>query len=541
MGHIVIDGYCYDSDMIIKLPKAFVKSDKTDAILVVQGNKLHVNKAILSYHSDYFKTLFNSEIKEKSMEEIEIKDVKYVGDVRYMEFAMLLSLVHDSPVKITHANAECLLKLADRFLLRGPKQQLEYFIISSADFNRHRKLVLADKYNSENLLKHAMGLYDDKAAYQDFFCSENRKFSKNLKLRMFDDFFAKFEKMVVIIIDYKEYDKTMVEKLEKAFAKSDRTDAILVAGGKKLHVNKALLSYHSDYFNTLFNSEFKEKSMEEIPIEDVKFEDFATLLSLVHEKPCEIIRCKAENLLKLADRFLLNNAKVHIEFFIKSSNGFTRYQKLKIADDYKLEYLLEHALGLIHHKMSFLVYIDDEPYDCDVVEKLEKAFAKSDRTDAILVIQGKKLHVNKALLSYHSDYFNTLFNSDFKEKSMEEIELKDVKYVHFARLLSLVHETPVAITEYNAEKLLELADRFLLRGPKIQLEHFMISSQYFNRHEKLVLADKYNLENLLEHAIELYNNKESYRDFYSSESRTISDKLRLKMFDEYFAKYGDSI
>ena len=90
---------------------------------------------------------------------------------------------------------------------------------------------------------------------------------------------------------------------EMAFASSFKTDAILVVDGKKLHVNKTvrrefefsqknnfkfqLLSCHSDYFNTLFNSDFKEKSMQEIPIEDVNFEDFATVLSLVHPNPIE--------------------------------------------------------------------------------------------------------------------------------------------------------------------------------------------------------------------------------------------------------------
>ncbi|EGT51170.1 hypothetical protein CAEBREN_15667 [Caenorhabditis brenneri] len=74
------------------------------------------------------------------------------------------------------------------------------------------------------------------------------------------------------------------------------------------------------------------------------------------------------------------------------------------------------------------------------------AFAKSDKTDAILVIDGKKLHVNKALLSYHSDYFAKLFNSEFKEKTMEEIEITSADFEEFATLLSLVHGTPLAIT-----------------------------------------------------------------------------------------------
>ncbi|EFP13607.1 hypothetical protein CRE_09859 [Caenorhabditis remanei] len=51
-------------------------------------------------------------------------------------------------------------------------------------------------------------------------------------------------------------------------------------------------------------------------------------------------------------------------------------------------------------------------------------FSQSDTTDAILVVEGKKLHVNKAFLSFHSDFFKTLFNADFMEKSMQEIPIK---------------------------------------------------------------------------------------------------------------------
>ncbi|CAL2047081.1 unnamed protein product [Caenorhabditis brenneri] len=191
--------------------------------------------------------------------------------------------------------------------------------------------------------------------------------------------------------------------------------------------------------------------------------------------------------------------------------------------------------------MGETVIINGCHYYRTTVEQLEKAFVKTDKTDAILVVEEKKLHVNKALLSYHSDYFKTLFNSEFKEKSMEEIKIKDVKYVEFARLLSQVHDTPVPIKSYYAEDLLKLADQFLLRGAKLHVENFIINSQDFKRHEKLVLADEYNLENLLEHALGLYNNKAAYRDFHSFESRNISDELKLKMFDEYFAKYGNSL
>ncbi|CAL2047061.1 unnamed protein product [Caenorhabditis brenneri] len=83
--------------------------------------------------------------------------------------------------------------------------------------------------------------------------------------------------------------------------------------------------------------------MEEIEIKEVKFDDFATLLSLFHPKPFEITVGNAENLLKLADRFLLSNVKFQVEVFIKSSTEFNRYHKLLLSDKYNLENLLEQV------------------------------------------------------------------------------------------------------------------------------------------------------------------------------------------------------
>ncbi|EGT45302.1 hypothetical protein CAEBREN_19056 [Caenorhabditis brenneri] len=170
----------------------------------------------------------------------------------------------------------------------------------------------------------------------------------------------------------------------------------------------------------------------------------------------------------------------------------------------------------------------------------EKAFAKTDKTDAILVVDGKKLHVNKALLSYHSDYFKTLFNSNFVEKSIEEIPIEDVKFEDFAILLSLVHEKPLKITKPSVENLLELADRFLMQNPKYIVESIVKISDKFTQMEKLMLADKYKLDDLLEFAIKSYTSKESFRDFYFDWNRNFSDSSKAKLFDYFFKFYGNS-
>ncbi|PIC14808.1 hypothetical protein B9Z55_026988 [Caenorhabditis nigoni] len=138
----------------------------------------------------------------------------------------------------------------------------------------------------------------------------------------------------------------------------------------------------------------------------------------------------------------------------------------------------------------------------------EKAFLQTDKTDAILVVERKKLHVNKALLSIHSDYFNTLFNSDFKEKSMPEIEIKDVKLEDFATLLSFVHGNALKPSGSQVEKLLELSDRFLLPSVKPYLEQLLINSDN-GRFEKLRIAEKYDLEELLYNGIQQFTKEDS--------------------------------
>ncbi|EGT45254.1 hypothetical protein CAEBREN_08441 [Caenorhabditis brenneri] len=116
----------------------------------------------------------------------------------------------------------------------------------------------------------------------------------------------------------------------------------------------------------------------------------------------------------------------------------------------------------------------------------EKAFAKSDKTDAILVVDGKKLHVKKAK---------------------------------------------------NAENLLKLADRFLMSSSKLIVINLIKTSTEFERFEKLCLADKYKLEDLLKYTVGLYFNKECFYDFYRWSDRVkeeLSHETQSKLFQRYF-------
>ncbi|CAL2047109.1 unnamed protein product [Caenorhabditis brenneri] len=362
---------------------------------------------------------------------------------------------------------------------------------------------------------------------------------------------------------------------EKAFAKSDKTDAILLVDGKKMHVNKTLLSYHSDYFNTLFNSDFKEKSMKEIEIKDVNFENFAIVLSLVHGAPIKYKneQKQVESLLEIADRFQLSAAKRHIELFLITTTHSSS-TLITIADKFQLKELMDITVStygkndyitgswtviggrstvVYEPKLDFFEKVTDETNnklfhrwlelngritqtpktENPKISIYESTFAKSDKTDAILVVEGKKLHVNKTILSHHSDYFAALFHSDFKEKSMEEIEIKDVNFENFASLLSLIHLNPIVPTVKNAVNILELSDRFIIPSVRYDLEPFIIASELTSL-EKIRIGEKCELSKLFQDGFNLLK-ADDFTDLPTNPTyQELSFATKRKLFEKSF-------
>ncbi|PIC14796.1 hypothetical protein B9Z55_026980 [Caenorhabditis nigoni] len=165
----------------------------------------------------------------------------------------------------------------------------------------------------------------------------------------------------------------------------------------------------------------------------------------------------------------------------------------------------------------------------------ESTFAKTDKTDVILVVDGKKLHVNKAVLSYHSDYFNAMFNSNFKEKSMSKIEMKDVKIEDLAALLSLITVNPIWPKLENAERILELSDRFLMPSVRCVLEIFLVSSD-LSKLEKMRLGDKFKLEKLLNNSFSQYKTGPDFQGIKrTSQFKGFSDSTKIMILDRLMA------
>ncbi|EFP13046.1 hypothetical protein CRE_06859 [Caenorhabditis remanei] len=148
----------------------FAPSDQNDTILVVDGQKLHVNKTVsklvkfdvrayinflpktrlnmcfqfLSYHSEYFRALFSS---KGQVNEIPI------DGVFFEDFALLLSTFYPNPVFPTDKTVETLLEMASCFEVSSVINIIEYHLMNNSRISSEKMLWMADKYVMPKLLE----------------------------------------------------------------------------------------------------------------------------------------------------------------------------------------------------------------------------------------------------------------------------------------------------------------------------------------------------------------------------------------------------
>ncbi|PIC47735.1 hypothetical protein B9Z55_006978 [Caenorhabditis nigoni] len=157
----------------------------------------------------------------------------------------------------------------------------------------------------------------------------------------------------------------------------------------------------------------------------------------------------------------------------------------------------------------------------------DEIFVASEKTDVILVVEGKKLHVNKTFLSIHSDYFSTLFSANFKEGQMKEIEIKEVSYEDFGLLLSSFHPNQEFPNDTTVEKLLEMATRFQVLSVIGAVEHHLLNNSKIEYEKMIHLADEYVMPKLLKKLIGQMNSLEKARKLEKSpEFEKLSDRTR---------------
>ncbi|XP_078315796.1 BTB and MATH domain-containing protein 36-like [Crassostrea virginica] len=139
------------------------------------------------------------------------------------------------------------------------------------------------------------------------------------------------------------------------------------------------------------------------------------------------------------------------------------------------------------------------------------------KTDAILEVEGREIHINKQILADSSPVFKKMFESDFKEKHMHKIPLPGKKYEDFEKFVFLIYypgdqcqitidTVPVILSlsvEYQVTALQDRCETFLTKT----LEH--VQNYESDRLDIPTLlryrecSTKYNLPNISEQAVNL--------------------------------------
>jgi hypothetical protein len=112
----------------------------------------------------------------------------------------------------------------------------------------------------------------------------------------------------------------------------------------------------------MFSSDFKEKSAEEVKIEEIDDATGAAIVKYIYREEMAITNENALKLLAAADMLLLSDAKNFIEeFMCKEMNFANCFERLKLAKFYNLEKLMQAALNRLSHDLGVLsIRLKDE-------------------------------------------------------------------------------------------------------------------------------------------------------------------------------------
>ena len=131
-------------------------------------------------------------------------------------------------------------------------------------------------------------------------------------------------------------------------------DVVLVVERQKFHVHRHILAMWSPVFEKMFTSEFKEKTLSEIPLPGKKASEIKKLLLIIYPTTSgkawkSITDENCHFLVKLADEYQMDDIRKRCEDVLvdlvskKPGNSFL--SDLTFAQTYKLEKLLETIIN----------------------------------------------------------------------------------------------------------------------------------------------------------------------------------------------------
>lgn len=126
-----------------------------------------------------------------------------------------------------------------------------------------------------------------------------------------------------------------------------------------------------------------------------------------------------------------------------------------------------------------------------------------DFSDAVLLVEGKRFHVHRSILAMWSPVFSRMFNSDFKEKTSQEIPLPEKKSSEIKEMLLVIYPTSAKqVNEENHLFLLNLAEEYMMKTLTEKCETYLMNCLRRPHQSRLLcldlldIAQHYRLERL---------------------------------------------
>ena len=134
------------TDLLTNLAKFFMSMSNSDVTFVIGKKEFQAHKTILSARSPVFAAMFQHNMKEASLNRVDVVDIE--PDI----FQALLRFIYTDQVDLTSENSEDLLSAANRYHLDLLKWNCETFLFQNLKTtNCCRLLCLADLHGATNL------------------------------------------------------------------------------------------------------------------------------------------------------------------------------------------------------------------------------------------------------------------------------------------------------------------------------------------------------------------------------------------------------
>ena len=96
-------------------------------------------------------------------------------------------------------------------------------------------------------------------------------------------------------------------------------------------------------------------------------------------------------------------------------------------------------------------------------------------SDVLLVVEEERFHVHRCILGMWSEVFSTMFTSQFKEKTAEEVPLPGKKSDQIKEMLLVIYPTSAKpIDESNYAFLLDLAKEYMMTMITEKCEKYLV-------------------------------------------------------------------